>query len=134
VTEYISNRIFRVWSFNPTHRQLILRSNPDTRDDGALRIEVYFGNVAYMALQPIMRGVAIRLASKDERASIGHRFDVPAEEREFIYLVTDTAPVSFVVSGQPTWRQAERRVDDPSLFDFSQPWPPTDSIEWGAVG
>jgi hypothetical protein len=133
MNEYISSRIFRVSSFNPTHRQLILRSDPGTATDGAARIEIYFGNVAYMALQPLLQGVAIRRASVDEQANLGDRYEIASGEREFIYLVSEVPPTSFVVSGQPSWRQAERSVNDSSLFDFNQPWPPTDGMEWGTI-
>ena len=131
--EYRSQRIFRLSSFNPTHRQLTLRSDPGTPEEGGLRIEFYFGNVSYLALQPLLRGIAVRRATPEEQASLGDRFGIPADQREYIFLVTDGSPVCFVVSGEPSWRQAERRVDDPSLFDFGQPWPPTTDMEWGSI-
>jgi hypothetical protein len=130
--EYRSGRIFRLSTFNPTHRQLTLRSDPGAPEDGALRIEFYFGNVSYLALQPLLRGIAIRRAMSEEQRLLGDRFGIPDDQREYIFPLTDSFPASFVVSGQPSWRQAERRVDDPSLFDFDQPWPPTDG-EWGTI-
>nr|MDT0657793.1 hypothetical protein [Micromonospora sp. DSM 115978] len=132
--EYVSERVFRVSSFNPTHRQMILRSDPANIQDGALRVEIYFGNVAYLAVQPVMQSVAVRRATEDEQVGLGDRFGIAAAEREFMYLLTDVSPVSFVISGQPSWRQAERRFDEPSLFDFGQPWPPGDGMEWGTIG
>lgn len=131
--EYISSRIFRLSSFNPTHRQLILRSDPGTIEDGALRIELYFGNVMYMALQPLLRGIAVRRALQHEQDELGTRFEIAAEDREYIFVLNAGAPVSFIVSGEPSWRQADRAVDDPSLFDFGQEWPPTDGMEWGSI-
>jgi len=86
-----------------------------------------------MALQPLLQGVAVRHASVDEQTNLGEWYGIASGEREFIYLVSEASPTSFVVSGQPSWRQAERSVDDPSLFDFNQPWPPTDGMEWGAI-
>ncbi|GAA3864921.1 hypothetical protein GCM10023084_17480 [Streptomyces lacrimifluminis] len=41
---------------------------------------------------------------------------------------------SFVVSGAPSWREADRKFEDPSLFDFAQPWPPGFPVEYGSVG
>lgn len=74
--EYASSRIFRLSSFNPTHRQLILRSDPCTLADGASRVEIYFGNVSYVAVQPLMKGVVVRAASSMEQISVGDRFDI----------------------------------------------------------
>ncbi|WP_125809401.1 hypothetical protein [Actinoplanes sp. ATCC 53533] len=86
-----------------------------------------------MALQPILRGVALRCASQDEQDDLGARFGISQDDREYIYIVASGTPANFVVSGQPSWRQADRAVDDPSLFDFGQPWPPVDEMEWGSI-
>ncbi len=129
---FSSGRTFRVSSFNPNHNQLIVRSDPERGPDSATRIELYFGNVEYLALRPILRGVNVRPASVAEREIIRDRFGVE-ESLDYAFIVDDGPPLSFVISGNPSWREAVRAVDDPSLFDFSQPWPPGPEMKWGSV-
>jgi hypothetical protein len=129
---FSSGRMFRVSSFNPTHRQLIIRSDPERGPDSAARIEIYFGNVEYMALSPWLRGVNVRRASAAERELIRDRFGIE-ESLDYAFIVADGPPLSFVISGKPAWREAVRAVDEPSLFDFSAPWPPGDEMKWGGV-
>jgi len=126
-----SERVFRLSSFDPTHNQLIIRSDPDLEHE--TRIEIYFGNVAYMALRPMIRGITLRRASADEGADIASRVGLDAEMLEYLFLLETATPVSFVVSGRPSWREATRTFDDPSLFDLSQPWPPGADVSWGAI-
>ena len=39
----------------------------------------------------------------------------------------------FLISGRPSWRKANRKIEEPTLFDFSQPWPPGDDVTWGDI-
>jgi hypothetical protein len=124
--------MFRVYSFNPTHRQLIIRSDPEYAPRAETRVELYFGNVDYMAVRPILRGVNVRLASVDEREFVRTRYGIE-KSLELLFILDDTLPMSFVISGNPSWREASRAVDEPSLFDFSAPWPPGPEMKWGLV-
>jgi len=129
--DFRSDRLFRLYTFNPTHRQLILRSEPVRGRE--TRVEIHFGNVSFLALQPILRGVDLRAASPQEARSAAERYGLAADDHESIFLVDRAEPMSFVVSGNPSWREADRAVQDPSLFDFSQPWPPGPDMAYGQV-
>jgi 6-phosphogluconolactonase (cycloisomerase 2 family) len=63
--EFRSERLSRVFDFNRSHRQLIVRSDPDSR------IEIYFGNVSYMALRPVYNGIVVRRPTVEKRTSVG---------------------------------------------------------------
>jgi hypothetical protein len=130
---YKADRLFRVSSFNPNHRQLIIRSDPEPGPGRETRVELYFGNVRYMALQPILRRVDVRRATPDEGVEVGDRFGLPMDAREYLFLLDTAEPMSFVVSGKPSWREAVRAFDEPSLFDFSQAWPPGPEMTYGEV-
>lgn len=124
--------MFRVLSFNPTHRQLIVGSDPDRAHDTETRIELYFGNVEYMALRTLFRGMNIRAASVLEREQIGVRYGI-VQNLDYLFILDSAAPISFIVSSKPSWREAYRRVDEPSLFDFTRPWPSDPAARWGTV-
>jgi hypothetical protein len=114
--EFRSERLFRVFDFNRSHRQLIIRGDRELPSDPDSRIEIYFGNVSYMALRPIYKGIVVRKPTGEERTSIGERFGIDEESWPHIYAVGDGTPISFVISGQPSWREAKRGFKEPSLF------------------
>jgi hypothetical protein len=61
------------------------------------------------------------------------RHDLATDEAAFTWMIEPDRD-SFVVSGEPAWREADRVFEDPSLFDFSRPWPPDFPVEFGSVG
>jgi hypothetical protein len=126
-------RIFKVWKFDPSHRQLILRSDATAIDGTTTRVEVYFGHVECMLLKSVYRGVRIRRASDGEYVRIAEFTAVKPESREWLWLLED-AGNDFVVSSKPAWREAPRGFKDASLFDFDQQWPPGPDVTWGEVG
>lgn len=132
MADFQSARIFRVSSFNPTHRQLIIRSDPEFGPGNETRIELYFGNVEYLAMRPILQGIRVHAASLDERDIVRDRFGIESN-LEYLFRLDDSTPMSFVISGNPSWRSGIRAVDEPSLFDFSQAWPPGPDVSWGTV-
>ncbi|MFF0097569.1 hypothetical protein ACFYSF_47905 [Streptomyces canus] len=127
-------RLFRVVSFDPSHRQLILRSDATLIDETDTRVEVYFGHVELMLLKPIYEeGLRIRRAGEAEFTELRERHDLSAEDAAYTWLI-DPAGRSFVVSGVPEWREAPCTFEEPSLFDYTHSWPPDFPLEAGTVG
>jgi hypothetical protein len=127
-------RLFRVVSFSPSHRQLMLRSDATAVDATDTRVEVYFGHVELMLLKPIYeKGIHVRRASEAEFGVLKGRHDLPADDAAFLWMIEPDGD-SFVLSGDPSWREAARTFEDPSLFDFHQPWPPDFPAEYGSIG
>ncbi|MFC7840914.1 hypothetical protein [Streptomyces sp. NPDC057382] len=126
-------RLFRVVSFAASHRQLLLRSDATAVDGTDTRVEVYFGHVELMLLKPIYpKGIHVRPASEAEFATLKERHDLQAGDAGFTWMIEPDGD-SFVLSANPSWREAARTFEDPSLFDFGQPWPPDFPIEYGSV-
>ncbi|MFE3036955.1 hypothetical protein ACFXKY_35540 [Streptomyces canus] len=131
-----TGRLFRVVGFNPSHRQLYLASEALAVDGTTTRVEVYFGHVDLMLLRPYYQdGVHIRRATAQEFATLSERHRLTAEDAEYTWLV-DPEGDSFVVSGTPSWREAEYALmgDREALYDASLPWPPDFPAESGSVG
>lgn len=127
-------RLFRVVSFAPSHRQLILRSDATLIDGTDTRVEVYFGHVELMLLKPLYeKGLHVRRASDAEFEELRRRHDLVADDASHTWMIAPDDG-SFVVSGAPAWREAVRRFEDPSLFDFAVSWPPDFPAESGTVG
>lgn len=125
-------RVFQVWSYDPAHRQLILRSDPSRLDGTTTRVEVYFGHVECMLVRPTYHSLHVRRASPDDFRRISEVAGISAEDMDSVYLI-DPEGTSFVLSGRPSWREAVRSRNDPPLFDFSQDWPPSFEAQWGHV-
>lgn len=114
-------RIFRIVSFQASHRVMLLRSDPEPKIDAHTRIEVYFGHVEMVFIRSVMTGLSIRQALHEEFESCVARFGVEARPGS-IFLVNSSEGEGFVVSGRPAWREAVREFHEPTLFDFSSPW------------
>ncbi|MFQ6145259.1 hypothetical protein ACLMNJ_19605 [Streptomyces seoulensis] len=126
-------RLFRVVSFAASHRVLLLRSDATAVDATGTRVEVYFGHVDLMLLKPIYEeGIHVRRASQEEFAVLKGRHGLAADDAAFTWMIEPDGD-SFVISGDPSWREAARKFEDPSLFDFSQPWPPDFPVEYGNI-
>lgn len=54
---FASNRLFEVWRYTVSHRQLLVRSNRGSLLE--TRLEVLFKDVAFMAILPVMKGMTI---------------------------------------------------------------------------
>ncbi|MFE9539638.1 hypothetical protein [Streptomyces sp. NPDC006691] len=134
MTEYISGkRLFRVVGFDPSHRQLKLWSEATAIDETSTRVEVWIGHVELMFLKPYYRdGLHIRRATETEFAELRERHQLTEEDAEWTWMLASDG--SFVVSGNPSWREAEfSLMDRESLFDHSKPWPPVYPAQWGTV-
>ncbi|MFF1969931.1 hypothetical protein ACFVW5_41155 [Streptomyces sp. NPDC058232] len=137
MTDFIrTGRLFRVVGFNPSHRQLFLRSEATLVDRTTTRIEIYIGHVELMLLQPYYsKGIHIRRANPDEFAVLKERHELEPSDAEYTWML-DPDGGSFVIGANPSWREAEYALmgDRESLYDLSKPWPPDFPVETGNVG
>jgi hypothetical protein len=112
VTEFSSDRTFRLWAYTVSHAQLLLRS---TRTEShPTRIEVLFKDVRYVALPTTMEGIAV------------YRCDASEVPPELATLSPDgpwfrvgSGDVMGYVAGIAFVREDELEYHDPSAFDFS---------------
>ncbi|MFG3283295.1 hypothetical protein [Streptomyces sp. NPDC048111] len=135
MTEYISGkRLFRVVGFDPSHRQLRLWSEALAVEGTSTRVEVWIGHVELMFLKPYYRdGLHVRPATAAEFAVLSERHGIPEDDAVWTWMLAP-GDGSFVVGGNPAWREAEYDLmDGESLFDFGRPWPPPYPARWGMV-
>ncbi|MDX3109853.1 hypothetical protein ACIBO5_16570 [Nonomuraea angiospora] len=127
-------RLFRVVRFDPSHRQLLLRSEALAVDSTTTVVEVHIGHVELMLLKPIYRnGLHIRRASHAEFAELRERHGLGADAEEWTWMIERDGG-SFVVGSQPAWRETEYPPADREwLFDFTKPWPPDYPAKWGIL-
>ncbi len=83
-------------------------------------------------MNSLMYGLELRRADEREAADISERYGVTADA-EVTYVMSSSNGGGFLISGRPSWRKANRKIEEPTLFDFSQPWPPGDDVTWGDI-
>jgi hypothetical protein len=127
-----SDRVFKVWSFDVSHRHLILRSDPVAIDNTTTRVEIYFGHVEFMLLKPVYRGIHVRPATSAEFDDVARFAGLDSDARNCTWMLEGEGN-SCVVSSRPSWREAPRPYAAPSLFSASQPWPPGPDLTFGSV-
>ncbi|GAB1639928.1 hypothetical protein [Krasilnikovia sp. MM14-A1259] len=109
---YQSTRHFQVWRYSVSHRVLLLRSAKD--DLHHTRIDVVFGQVSRMLLEPDLDGLEIIEADGGRRDDLVSK--VGGVFRGGLYLL-DGEGRNFVVSGPPAWHEDEGSYRDPSFFE-----------------
>jgi hypothetical protein len=115
-------RYFQLATFTLTHGQLVLRSDPSYLDEAKTRIEIYFGNVHFLALAPGFEGLHLRRAGPAETDRLRELHGADVQHWEWVFLLNERGS-QFVVSGTPSWREGVRNIEDPTFFDFNVPWP-----------
>ncbi|MCY0936726.1 hypothetical protein [Streptomyces sp. H34-S4] len=136
MTDFIrEGRLFRVTGFLASHRQLFLTSEATLVDRTATRVEVYIGHVELMFLKPFYPdGLHIRPATASEFTVLRERHGIPAEDAAYTWMLERDGD-SFVVGGNPSWREAEYELmgERQALYDPREPWPPEFPAESGTV-
>lgn len=126
------DRLFKIWKYTVSHQTLLMRSDTDVRMNPCPRIEIYVGGVQTLFMNSLMYGLTMRRADEREAADISARHGVAADAT-VTYVLSSSNGDGFLISGRPSWREAERGIEEPTLFDFSQPWPPGPDVKWGDV-
>ncbi|NEC87359.1 hypothetical protein [Streptomyces sp. SID12501] len=134
MTDFIrTGRLFRVAGFNPSHRYLLLRSEATLVDGTSTHVEVTIGHVRLMLLQPYYRnGLHIRRASPQEFAVLAERHGLEPADADYTWML-DPDGDSFVVGGNPNWREAEYALMGGRESLWTGPWPPDFPAESGGV-
>ncbi|MFF5282163.1 hypothetical protein [Streptomyces sp. 62] len=134
MTDFVrEGRLFRVGGFNPSHRQLFLISEATLVDQTTTRVEVCFGHVELMFLKPLYpNGLRIRRATAAEFGVLSERHGIPAADAEYTWIL-DPEGESFVVSANPSWREAEYALMGAQKSLYESPWPPEFPAESGSV-
>ncbi|WP_424211903.1 hypothetical protein ACN20G_07280 [Streptomyces sp. BI20] len=128
-----TGRLFRVVAFNPSHRQLLLASEATLIDNTSTRVEVYIGHVRLMLLRPYHEdGLHIRRAAPEQFAVLAERHGLVPGDAEYTWIL-DPEGGSFVVGGNPGWREAESALMGGRESLYDGPWPPEFPAESGLV-
>lgn len=106
-----SDRMFEVWRYSVSHRQLLLRSNKENR--WGTRIELLFKNVQFMAVPPLfMSGLEICQCAADESALPDHLRKFPVKVPW--YRLTGASVEGYVAAGAFFTHEDELDYCDPS--------------------
>ncbi|MEU9131483.1 hypothetical protein AB0D08_25805 [Kitasatospora sp. NPDC048540] len=110
------DRAFHLWWCSATHTTLRLQSNPTFAQGApATRIEIQFGHVRSLFIRPVADGLTVVRATPQEGAGICSRYSLDPAWADSVFLLRSTWE-GFIVSSAPSWREAVRDIDDPSLF------------------
>ena len=126
------DRLFKIWSYTVSHKTMLIRSDAEPEVGTTTRIEIYVNHVRVMLINSFLQGLTIRRATELDLADVVKRYGVGASI-DNLFLLESSSGNGFVVGGRPSWREGVREIDEPTLFDFSLPWPPGPDIKWGDV-
>ena len=106
---FASDRMFEVWRYTVSHRQLLIRSNKGNAS--ATRLEILFKNVAYMALPPVMNGLRISACKAGEELPDAAR--VVGISKPW-YRIESDGLVGYVAAGAVVTNEDELDYEEPS--------------------
>ena len=119
-----SSRIFKVWEYQVSHGQLLIRSPiaPATPSapEQVTNVDIVFHGVDYMALPRLMRGVAILEPTLDELSSLEVTLGCSIEKENLIIVHSGGQRFPIVASGisvnENTWDIFESPIEFRSQF------------------
>ncbi|GAA2842094.1 hypothetical protein GCM10010441_77750 [Kitasatospora paracochleata] len=128
------DRDFQLWWVG-SHSTLRLQSNPvpDSDPPVTTRIEIEFGHVRALFIRPVAAGLTVSHATAAEGAELCGRYGLDPDWAGSVYLLRSADWEGFVVSSTPTWREAERKYYEPSLFTPGEEGPPPADLVTGSV-
>ncbi len=115
---YKSDREFKLWDYNVSHQQLLLRS-PRTGDQTA-NIDVLFWGVAFVRVPTVLQGLDVQLENDSVRS----------DEQGFTFSLTSEGKTFSVVASGCKVLKNELEVFDSSLVYFDRD---RDENEYGEV-
>ncbi|HEY5312920.1 MAG TPA: hypothetical protein VIK18_10395 [Pirellulales bacterium] len=120
---FASERKFRIWDYNVSHNQLLLRSpkSPEV----AKNIDIVFWGVEYIGIPAALDGIELAQVEKDDKA---RRELLPGESREAanVYRLASSQTQYFVVASGFKVLENELDIFDSSLEYFGAPDPARD--------
>jgi hypothetical protein len=110
-----SGRLFQVTKVSRSHSQLWLQSDRAPEIGFKHRLEVLFPGVEYYCGPFAMRGLALRQADPERRDKLAEQHGIDIDPRYGLYLLSPDHDW-FVVSGAPSWAEADLDYNAPSVF------------------
>lgn len=117
---FASERRFRIWDYNVSHNQMLLRSpkSPEV----AKNIDIVFWGVEFVGIPTALDTVELALVEKDEKV-IGEFLPVKTHEAANVYRLVSRERQYFVVAGGFKVLENELDIFDSSLEYFGGPDP-----------
>lgn len=106
--EFETTRVFRVWAYSVSHRQLLLRS--PSEDGHRTRIDVLFKDVGEMHIQTVASSLSIQEATvdsqpKDSSQHLPKKFVLKADQWS-----------GFIIAGSMAVHEDNGSYDEPSAL------------------
>ena len=105
-----SERLFEVWQYSVSHRQLLLRSNKSNL--APTRIEVLFKDIAFMMIVPTLKGLAIT-ACEPGKENLPAYLNI-AGAKKGLYRIDAEGFVGYVIAGSVITGEDELEYYQPS--------------------
>ena len=116
-----SRRDFKIWDYNVSHKQLLLRS-PRT---GANKenIDVIFWDVEFVSIPSVMQGIAIRTATEEEQMRFVAGERTASKHQTHTYRILSESDHGFVIASGCKVLKNILEIFDSSLvyFDHDRP-------------
>ncbi|HEX3658754.1 MAG TPA: hypothetical protein VHV55_23380 [Pirellulales bacterium] len=120
---FVSERRFRIWDYNVSHNQMLLRSpkSPEV----AKNIDIVFWGVEYIGIPTTLDAVELTRVENDDKA-IGDFLPAKAHEAANVYRLASGQKQYFVAASGFKVLENELDIFDSSLEYFGAPDPARD--------
>lgn len=112
-----SPRSFKIWRYNVSHRQLLLRSTKE--NDAPTRVDILFKDVIAIKLHTELLGLTIRRISPAEVDSFANEMKGLISDRRTLFSIESARCSGYVLAGQMEQAEDTGEYDEPSYLSSS---------------
>ncbi|GHO80637.1 hypothetical protein KSD_84080 [Ktedonobacter sp. SOSP1-85] len=135
---YFPGRIFTVWKYTISHRQLIPRSVKDKERGISTRIDILFKPVAWMSLPTGLSDLSIEATSPEQVELMTTISDVTLQDPEKLFVLRGRKSQGYVAASLYAIDESTREFDEPdkwgNLSFFAPEHDERTSEEWRQLG
>ncbi|EFH88284.1 hypothetical protein [Ktedonobacter racemifer] len=113
---HFPNRVFTVWKYTISHRQLVLRSVKDTKQGISTRIDLLFKPVAWMSLPTGFSDLRVEEASPEHVEFMTTISGVTLQDSEKLFVLQGKQSQGYVAASLYALDESTREFDEPDIW------------------
>ncbi|HEU5378087.1 MAG TPA: hypothetical protein VFV38_21910 [Ktedonobacteraceae bacterium] len=135
---HFPDRVFAVWKYTISHRQLILRSVKDQERGISTRIDLLFKPVAWMSLPTSLSDVRVEEASPEHVQFMTTTSGVTLQGSEKLFVLQGNQTQGYVAASLYALDESTREFDEPDIWGnrsfFAPEYAERTPEEWRHLG
>ncbi|GCE09234.1 hypothetical protein [Dictyobacter aurantiacus] len=113
---HFPDRIFSIWKYTISHRQLILRSVKDKERGISTRVDILFKSVAWMSLPISFSDLRVDAASPEQVEFMTTSSGAILQDTEKLFVLRGKSSQGYVAASVYAFDESTREFDEPDIW------------------